>query len=240
MGTHPIFESDFDCLTDKMAETATIESFSAGANDEKEIEKRNELNIENENCEDEIDKNESSISHPADESSMSHPADESSMSHPADVLELEVSPGENDEIDPKTPEPEVNPGDNSSKLEKPEVDPFTTPEVEKKPEMKEEESALANSRVLWITGDLERTMKANDFRVAFSPFGRVESGKLALIGPDKECVGIVTMNTVQGADAVLTNVAEINGRKVKIEKKLRDPTDKNKNKTTQSRQPEKK
>ena len=46
------------------------------------------------------------------------------------------------------------------------------------------------------------------------------------------------MNTVQGADAVLTNVAEINGRKVKIEKKLRDPTDKNKNKTTQSRQPE--
>ena len=92
------------------------------------------------------------------------------MSHPADVLELEVSPGENDEIDPKTPEPEVNSADNSSKLQQPEA--FTTPEVEKKPEMKEEEQALANSRVLWITGDLERTMKANDFRVAFSPFGR--------------------------------------------------------------------
>ena len=37
--------------------------------------------------------------------------------------------------------------------------------------VREEEDALAASRVLWISG-LDRTMKANDFRVAFSPFGR--------------------------------------------------------------------
>ena len=39
------------------------------------------------------------------------------------------------------------------------------------------------------------------------------------------------MQTIEGADAVLAGITEISGRSVKIEKKLRDPTDKKGNKS---------
>lgn len=162
-----------------------------------------ELNKENENCED---------------------ADMEKNPEYSDVLELDCNPGEHDEIDPKSPDAAVTNDINIS------PDPGNKEEAIET-DKKDQEEALKRSRVLWITGDLERTMKANDFRVSFSPFGRVESGKLALIGPEKECVGIVTMQTVEGADAVLAGITEINGRSVKIEKKLRDPTDKKGNKS---------
>ena len=52
----------------------------------------------------------------------------------------------------------------------------------------------------------------------------VESGKVVLIGSAKECKGIVTMQSVEGANAVIANVTSINQRPVTIDKRIRDPT----------------
>ena len=87
--------------------------------------------------------------------------------------------------------------------------------------------------MLWISG-LEKTVKAEDLRIAFEPYGKgnllhymcicaltystviktlVEKGKIATMTVDgiKECKGIFTMKTVKDADAVIKHM---NGSKI--------------------------
>jgi len=86
---------------------------------------------------------------------------------------------------------------------------------------------LKDCRLLWISG-VDQNVKANDFRIAFEPFGKVESGKLVMISVKgvKECKGIVTMKTVKGADDVIKhmNGSKIGDHIIQIEKRARDPT----------------
>jgi len=86
---------------------------------------------------------------------------------------------------------------------------------------------LKDCRLLWISG-VDQTIKANDFRIAFEPYGKVESGKLVMITVKgvKECKGIVTMKTVKGADDVIKhmNGSKIGDFVIQIEKRARDPT----------------
>jgi len=99
--------------------------------------------------------------------------------------------------------------------------------TEKVPDETKIPDELKDCRLLWISG-VDQTVKANDFRVAFEPYGKVESGKLVMISVKgvKECKGIVTMKTVKGADDVIKhmNGSKIGDHVIQIEKRARDPT----------------
>jgi len=80
--------------------------------------------------------------------------------------------------------------------------------------------------LLWISG-LEKTVKAEDLRIAFDPYGKgnraltystviktlVEKGKIVTMTVNgiNECKGIFTMKTVKDAEAVIKH---LNGAKI--------------------------
>ena len=89
--------------------------------------------------------------------------EQGTQNNESDVLELDC--GATDEIDSTSAEIKAETKAEIKAENKAETVETGTTSV------REEEDALAASRVLWISG-LDRTMKANDFRVAFSPFGK--------------------------------------------------------------------